>query len=125
PLEPGSLRVFYVQREEDPDVLAGYTRALIRGWITETTTDFLFRITTHHLAALFWESREEGRDSPRVSLMVALFGSASDAVLRRLLELDLDRPGELYDVDQEKKRRRLDTVAKLAGARASQRTESL
>ena len=127
PLELGSISVFLVPGERDPDVLAGYTRALIRGWVTETMTEFLFRVATHHLADLFWGTVEkgDGLDSLRVSLLVALLASANDAVLRRLLELDLHRSSELCVVDDEEQGARMGIVAMLAGPKAFHRITSL
>ena len=125
PFDFGSMSAYFEPREEDPDVLAGYTRALIRGWVSEETTEFLFRLAIHHLAGLFWDGKDEGRDSPRVSLLVALLSSAGDGVLQRLLDHDLSRPGELVVVGAEENTRRIGEVDKLSGSKGSRRIASL
>ncbi len=125
PLEHGSITVYFEPRETDADVLAGYTRALVRGWVSERTTEFLHRIAVHHLASLVWEGDEERRDSPRVSLLVALLSSANNTVLQRILEYDSSRPGELCAIGDEERYRRLAIVGNLAGSKGSRRLASL
>ena len=125
PLECGSTRAFFEPREGDADVLAGYTRALIQGWVTEENTEFLFKVAVHHLAGLFWEGEDEERDSPRVGLVVGMLSSAGDGVLRRILLYDLSQPGELMVVGEDEKKRRINIVEELAGSKGSRRITSV
>ncbi|KAK4687310.1 RNA polymerase II-associated protein 1, partial [Tremellales sp. Uapishka_1] len=125
PLESGSIRPFFEPAEDDADILSGYTRALIRGWVSEKTTEFLFKIAIHHLATLFWFTKDRARDSPRVSLLVAILGTAPDAAVKSILDHDVMFVGNDGGITKEEQVRRLELVKELTGQRGLQKVESL
>lgn len=116
PLEHGSLETFFTPQETDADVLAGYARALINGWVSRRT-EFLWLLATWHLAALFCNESDK---EVKKALMRAIVGTAPAEVIKEvvLLDLSLDKLGSGTLVDGEEKERRLTTVDKTLGDRA-------
>lgn len=122
PLEHGRVEVYFTPKEEDKDVLAGYTRALLNGWVVKDRQEFLWTIAVHHLASLMWdeegkdgqESKAEGeRASVRKSLMTALVNSPN--VIRALLEVDVEQSGGDRTVGGAAVQRRLSTIEQVCG----------
>ena len=126
PLEHGTRSVYFEPKETDFDVLAAYTRALIRGWISREKNEFLFAISIHHLASLLWKDEAEERNSPRVTLLIAILSSANQVVLQSLLEYDMTGHGQLDKVvSANEKMLRRDIVGRLAGTEGSRKVERL
>ncbi|WVQ81314.1 hypothetical protein IAT38_003437 [Cryptococcus sp. DSM 104549] len=125
PLEtPEGIKAFFGPRESSAEVLSGYARALVRGWVVEERNEFLFKVAVHHLAALFWEGKEEGKESTRVGLLISLLSTGSEGLVKRVLEWDLGTYGAGVVGSEEKEKRRA-VVGKLTGVKGTRRVESL
>lgn len=123
PLESAlGLLAYFKPSEIDKDVLNGMIRALLRGWVKEGT--FLWEVAIWHLAKAVWEGDEEGRESTRVGILVGILSSASDAVVKAVMGVDLRYPGEAR-VDENSLTGRKRVVEKLTGSKGLHRLEKL
>lgn len=140
PLESASkgMRAFHQPAETDADVLSGYLRALIRGWVTKDRQEFLWSIAVYHLATLFWQSVPTPDNQPssgavgkanvvRDNLLKALIGSASESAVKDVFTVDLHRleAGQIGQASDEEKARRVTEVRNILGDRAAQRLEAM
>lgn len=121
PLEHGQLSAYFVPSETDQDVLAGYTRALVSGWVTERQ-DFLWRVAGWHLASLFWGDVSQGMkqgDEVRRGLLRAIVGCPKPEMVKMIVELDLDasKAGQGAKVGRDEIQRRRQLVEDLLGAK--------
>ena len=138
PLESATrgIRAFHQPAETDADVLSGYLRALIRGWVTKDRQEFLWSIAVYHLATLFWQSAPTPDNQPssgagekakvvRDNLLKALIGSASESALKDVFTGHLQQleAGQIGQASDEEKARRVAVVRNILGDRAAQRLE--
>lgn len=125
PAETGTLAVYFAPLETERDVLAAYARALVTVLRDRTEgAEFLPRVAIHHLAGLWWTTKDEERNGVRVQLMVVMLASATDTVLRRVIEWDLERPLADRKVSQEEVTRRVREMARLTGPRGVARLQN-
>lgn len=120
PLEASVASVYFTPLETERDVLHGYARALATS-VGEQRSPFLFHVAVHHLAGLFWKGTEEARESTRVQLLVVILSSAQDALVRRIVQHDLDNPTSEDSAPEAEVHARVQTAARLTGPRGAQR----
>ncbi|KAL1407551.1 hypothetical protein Q8F55_006984 [Vanrija albida] len=120
PLEASVAGVYFSPLETERDVLHGYARALVTS-VGEQRSPFLFRVAVHHLAGLFWKGTDEAREGTRVQLLVVILGSAQDALLRRIVQHDIDNPTGAEPAPEAEVHARVQTAARLTGPRGAQR----
>ena len=123
--EYGNRTPYYSPRETDPDVLAGYTRALIRGWVGKNRSEFLWSVATFHLATLFWTTDVDNKNVVRVNLMKAIITSAPDEAISRVLAVDITKSVPLKSIEEDEYRSRLHLVAEIAGNAAGDKVRGL
>lgn len=125
PAETRTLSVYFTPLETERDVLAAYARALVTTLRDRTAGDeFLPRVAIHHLAGLWWMSKHEERNGVRVQLMVVMLASATDTVLRKVVEWDLERPLGKEKVSSDEVARRVKEMARLTGPRGVARLQA-
>lgn len=129
PSETGDLLDFFEPRETERDVLSGYARALVtvlrdRGEGEGESRELLPIVASHHVAGLFWTTSDEERTSLRVQLMVVMLSSATDPVLRRIVQWDLENPLFEQSVGDAEISRRVQDMARITGPRGQARLKA-
>lgn len=125
PAETGSLAAYFAPLESERDVLTAYARSLVTVLRDRVQGDeFLPRVAMHHLAGLWWTTHDEERNGCRVQLMVVMLSSATDDVLRKVLQWDLARPLADEPVSADEVSRRVRDMARLTGPRGIARLKA-
>lgn len=126
PLEHGHVGAYLSPVEKDADVLAGYTRALIRSWVTPRN-ETLWKIATWHLAGTFWREGREGKEEVRRGLIRAIMASAPVEVIKEVMSVDLS-VAKVYDnakVGEEKLKGRIEVVKEFGGEQLGEKVRRL